>query len=218
MSVIQKHPEFSNFNEIKHPLLLHKLSSLRNHRTSKKEFKELVYEITLLLVYEATKELPITHKVIKTPLENFSAPVLDGKKPVILPILRAGIGMVDAFLSLMPSARVGHIGLFRDEDTLQPQCYYFKIPSHAHDRQFFICDPMLATGGSAIATIDRLKASKIHKITFVCLVAAPEGVEKLSKAHPDVTIYAAALDRELNNHGYILPGLGDAGDRLFGTK
>lgn len=218
MTVVQKHPEFNNFHEIRHPLLLHKLSTLRNHRTSKKEFKELVNEITLLLVYEATKDLPITHKDIKTPLETISAPVLQGKKPVILPILRAGIGMVDAFLSLIPSARVGHIGLFRNEETLQPQCYYFKIPQHSHDRQFFICDPMLATGRSAIETIDRLKANKIHKITFVCLVAAPEGVERLSKAHPDVTIFAASLDRELNDRGYILPGLGDAGDRLFGTK
>ncbi len=218
MTVVQENPEFSNFHEVRHPLLLHKLSTLRNHRTSKKEFKELVYEITLLLVYEATKDLPITHKLIKTPLENFSAPVLQGKKPVILPILRAGIGMVDAFLSLMPSARVGHIGLYRDEETLLPECYYFKIPPHSADRQFFICDPMLATGGSAIETINRLKVNKIHKITFVCLVAAPEGVERLSKAHPDVTIFAASLDRELNDHGYILPGLGDAGDRLFGTK
>jgi uracil phosphoribosyltransferase len=218
MTMVHRHPQFPNFHEIKHPLLLHKLSSLRNHRTSKKEFKELVNEITLLLVYEATKDLPITHRNIKTPLESFSAPVLDGKKPVILPILRAGIGMVDAFLSLMPSARVGHIGLFRNEDTLEPECYYFKIPKHSEDRKFFICDPMLATGGSAIETINRLKAVNIKRISFVCLVAAPEGVKRLCETHPDVPIFAASLDRELNDNGYILPGLGDAGDRLFGTK
>lgn len=218
MTMVRRHTQFPNFHEIKHPLLLHKLTSLRSQRTSKKEFKELVNEITLLLVYEATKDLPITHKPVKTPLETFSAPVLDGKKPVILPILRAGIGMVDAFLSLMPSARVGHIGLFRNEETLEPQCYYFKIPKHSEDRQFFICDPMLATGGSADETIKRLKSMKISKIIFVCLVAAPEGVKRLCENHPDVPIFGASLDRELNDNGYILPGLGDAGDRLFGTK
>lgn len=218
MTMVQRHKQFPNFHEIRHPLLLHKLSSLRSTRTTKKEFKELVNEITLLLVYEATKDLPITYKMIKTPLESFSAPVLEGKKPVILPILRAGIGMVDAFLSLMPSARVGHIGLFRNETTLEPEFYYFKIPKHSEDRHFFICDPMLATGGSAMETINRLKAANISKISFVCLVAAPEGVQRLTDHHPDVPIYAASLDRELNEHGYILPGLGDAGDRLFGTK
>lgn len=217
MPAIQ-HAEFSNLVVVQHPLLLHKLSSLRSAKTSTKEFKELVHEITILLVYEATKDLPITNKTIKTPLETFAAPVLMGKKPVILPILRAGIGMVDGFLSLMPSARVGHIGLFRNETTLQPECYYFKIPKNNEDRQFFICDPMLATGGSACETIARLKAAKIKKMTFVCLVAAPEGVKKLLQQHPDVTIFAASLDRELDSHGYILPGLGDAGDRLFGTK
>ncbi|MFI5205555.1 MAG: uracil phosphoribosyltransferase, partial [Candidatus Paceibacterales bacterium] len=140
------------------------------------------------------------------------------KKPVILPILRAGIGMVDGFLTLMPSARVGHIGLYRNEETLKPELYYFKIPKNSEDRQFFICDPMLATGGSANEAINQLKACNIHKIIFVCLVAAPEGIKNLLAKHPDVPIFAASLDRELNNRGYILPGLGDAGDRLFGTK
>ena len=215
---VYKHPQFPNLHEVGHPLVLHKLSSLRNSKTSTKEFKELAHEITIFLVYEATKDLPITHETIKTPLETFAAPVLDGKKPVILPILRAGIGMVDGFLTLMPSARVGHIGLFRNEETLKPECYYFKIPKNSQDRQFFICDPMLATGGSATETINRLKTLGITKIIFVCLVAAPEGVQKLLETHPDVQIFAASLDRELNKRGYILPGLGDAGDRMFGTK
>ncbi|HEV2613334.1 MAG TPA: uracil phosphoribosyltransferase [Gammaproteobacteria bacterium] len=209
---------FPNLIEVKHPLLLHKLSSLRETKTSTKEFSELTREITLLLAYEATKDLPITTKHIKTPLESFDAPFMQGKKPVILPILRAGLGMVDGFLTLMPSARVGHIGLYRDEETLLPQFYYFKIPPKSSDRQFFICDPMLATGGSAVDTINRLKKAGIKKMIFVCLVAAPEGVKKMLEAHPDVKIYTASLDRELNSHGYILPGLGDAGDRLFGTK
>lgn len=216
--VVKKHPQYPNLYEVRHPLLLHKLSSLRNIKTTTKEFKELVLEITILLVYEATKNLPTTTKLIKTPLETFRAPVLAGKKPVILPILRAGIGMVDGFLTLMPSARVGHIGLFRNEETLQPECYFFKIPKNSRDRQFFSCDPMLATGGSACETVNRLKAEGIHKITFVCLVAAPEGVERMLSYHPDVPIYTANLDRELDSHGFILPGLGDAGDRLFGTR
>lgn len=192
---------------------------LRDVNTNKKTFNELVNEITLLLVYEVTRNVPLTTQTIQTPLEEFAAPVIaSSKKPVILPILRAGIGMVDAFLSLMPHARVGHIGLYRDESTMQPQEYYFKIPTQSEQRQFYICDPMLATGGSAITTINELKARKVSKIKFVCLVAAPEGVARLNQAHPDVAIYAANLDRELNQNCYILPGLGDAGDRLFGTK
>jgi uracil phosphoribosyltransferase len=215
---IKNHPEFPNFHEVRHPLLLHKLALLRDASTSKKDFKELLNEITLLLAYEATKDLPIITKIVNTPLEKTEACDLKGKKPVILPILRAGIGMVDGFLSLIPSARVAHIGLFRNEETLEPNCYYFKIPKHSEDRHFFICDPMLATGGSALETIKRLKAAGIKKITFVCVVAAPEGVARLTKQYPDVPIFAASLDRQLNEQGYILPGLGDAGDRLFGTK
>lgn len=215
---IKQHEQFPNLYEVCHPLLAHKLSVLRDVNTDKKEFKELINEITILLVYEATKDLPMTKQIIHTPLETFEAPMLSGKKPVILPILRAGIGMVDAFLTLMPSARVGHIGLYRDEKTLKPHLYYFKIPSHSKDRQFYICDPMLATGGSAIAAIDKLKECGVRRISFTCILAAPEGVANLYAAHPDVPIFVANLDKKLNKKGFILPGLGDAGDRMFGTK
>lgn len=215
---IKQHAQFANFYEVQHPLILHKLSVLRDVNTDKKNFKELVNEISLLLVYEVTKELPITMEPIETPLERCELPMLAGKKPVILPILRAGIGMVDGFLTLMPSARVAHIGLYRDETTLQPQLYYFKIPPHSKDRQFYICDPMLATGGSAVAAINKLKESGVRKITFVCILAAPDGVARVCQAHPDVSVFAVCLDRKLNKKGYILPGLGDAGDRMFGTK
>ena len=215
---IKQDENFKNLFLVQHPLLQHKLSVLRDKHTNKKEFKELVNEIALLLAYEATKDLPMTTKTVETPLETFEAPVIAGKKQVILPILRAGIGMVDAFLTLMPSARVGHIGLYRDEETLKPHRYYFKIPPNSKDRQFYVCDPMLATGGSAVAAIDQLKKAGIKRISFVCILAAPEGVERLYKHHPDVPIFAAALDRQLNKKGYILPGLGDAGDRMYGTK
>jgi uracil phosphoribosyltransferase len=214
---IEQPKQFPNFYLMTHPLIQHKISLLRDKNTCKKEFKELAYEITLLSAYEATKTLPLTNKTVQTPLETCQAPVLSGKKPVIVPILRAGIGMVDALLTLMPSARVGHIGLYRDENTHQPHRYYFKIPKQSEQRHFFVCDPMLATGGSAAAAITELKKSGIKEITFICLVAAPEGVKHLHQAHPDVPIYAASLDRELNENCYILPGLGDAGDRLFGT-
>lgn len=210
--------DFPNLQVSNHPLLQHKLSILRDKSTTKKGFKELVHEITLLLAYAASQELAITQCQIETPLETMQAPILAGKKPVILPILRAGIGMVDAFLSLIPSARVGHIGLFRDETTLKPKRYYFKIPKESEDRHFFVCDPMLATGGSAIAAIDILKEEGVRNITMVCLVTAPEGVQAFFDKHPDVSLYTASLDRKLNNKGYILPGLGDAGDRLFGTQ
>lgn len=215
---IKQDEKFKNLFLVQHPLLQHKLSVMRDKHTNKKEFGELVNEIALLLAYEATKDLPMTTKMVETPLETFEAPVIAGKKQVILPILRAGIGMVDAFLTLMPSARVGHIGLYRDEETLKPHRYYFKIPPNSKDRQFYVCDPMLATGGSAVAAIDQLKKAGIKRISFVCILAAPEGVERLQKAHPDVPIFAAALDRQLNKKGYILPGLGDAGDRMYGTK
>lgn len=210
--------EFNNLFIINHPLVQHKLTLLREAGISKKAFKELLDEITLLLVYEATKNLPMTTQVINTPLEAYEAPVLAGKKPVILPILRAGIGMADSFLRLMPSARVGHIGLYRNEKTLEPVLYYIKLPQESEDRHYFVCDPMLATGGSAVITINELKKRGISKITYVCIVAAPEGVKNLLDHHPDVEIYTASLDRELSDKGYILPGLGDAGDRLFGTK
>ena len=215
---LKAHPTFSTLQIVEHPLILHKLSVLRDRETSKKKFKELVHEITLLMAYEATTDLPMTAKTVQTPLESFSAPALAGKKPAIIPILRAGLGMVDSFIDLLPGARVGHIGLFRNEETLEPQEYYCKIPKQPDVRQFFVVDPMLATGGSAAAALDMLKKRGCKKLIFVCLVAAPEGVQRLSKAHPDVPIFAAALDRQLNEQGYILPGLGDAGDRLFGTK
>ena len=215
---LNRHPDFANFYSVEHPLIAHKMSILRNKHSSKKTFKEMVEEITLLLVYEATKDLPLTSVQIDTPLETIEAPILAGKKPVILPILRAGIGMVDSFLQLMPGARVGHIGMYRNEETLQPESYYFKIPAQSEDRHFFVCDPMLATGGSATDAITQLKTEGIKNITFVCIVAAPQGAEKLATAHPDVSVYTASLDRDLNQAGYILPGLGDAGDRLFGTR
>ena len=215
---IKQHEIYTSFHEVEHPLLQHKLTLLRDRNTDKKEFKELVDEISTLLVYEVTKDLPLNDKTIETPLETCEMPVLAGKKPVILAILRAGIGMVDGFLDLIPSARVAHIGLYRDEKTLEPHLYYFKIPPHSKNRQFYICDPMLATGGTAVVAIDKLKAAGVKKITFVCILAAPEGVKRVYEAHPDVPVFAAKLDRKLNKKGYILPGLGDAGDRIFGTK
>lgn len=216
--IVMNNSEHENFFLVKHPLIAHKMFYLRDKETSKKKFKELVKEITLLLAYEVTADLPMTTAQVETPLETFDAPLLMGKKPVILPILRAGLGMVDGFLELVPSARVGHIGLYRNEETLEPHRYYFKVPSHGEERQFFVLDPMLATGGSAADAISVLKSEGLKNIKFVCLVAAPEGVKRLAETHPDVPIYAAALDRELNDHGYIMPGLGDAGDRLFGTR
>lgn len=215
---IKQHDIFSSFHEVQHPLLQHKLTILRKKQTDKKEFNELVGEISTLLVYEVTKGLPLVKGTIQTPLASCRMPVISGKKPVILAILRAGIGMIGGFLSLMPSARVAHIGLYRDEVTLKPHLYYFKIPRYSKDRQFYICDPMLATGGTAVCAIDKLKEVGIRKITFVCILAAPEGVERVFRAHPDVPIYAVKLDKRLNKKGYILPGLGDAGDRMFGTK
>ena len=215
---IEHHPRFNNFFEVHHPLILHKLSMMRAVATNKQEFKKLTEEISTLLVYEVTRGLEITDQLIQTPLEVASMPVLSGKKPVVLAILRAGLGMIDGFLNLMPSVRIGHIGLYRDEKTLKPHYYYFKIPKRNEDRQFYICDPMLATGGTAVYAIDKLKEQGVNKIIFVCILASPEGVKKVLEAHPDVPIFAAKLDRELNSQGYILPGLGDAGDRLFGTK
>lgn len=210
--------QFPTLHVIHHPLLLHKLSVLRDVSTTKKSFYELLNEITLLLAYEATKDLPLKNTIIRTPLQSFESQILADDEVVITPILRAGLGMVSGFLSLLPNARVAHIGLFRDEKTLVPIPYYFKIPENCQDKQYFVCDPMLATGGSISIAVDRLKAEGVKKITFVCIVAAPEGVKHFASKHPDVRIFTAALDQKLNEHGYILPGLGDAGDRLFGTK
>ncbi len=210
--------KFENFHIIDHALIQHKLTYLRDINTSKKKFRELVEELSMLMAYEVTKDLPLEDKEIETPLEKMTGKVIRGKKLTVVPILRAGLGMVDGIINLIPSARVGHIGLYRDHDTFKPVEYYFKVPQHPEDRDFFLVDPMLATGGSAVAATSYLKKIGAKSIKFLCLVAAPEGVKAMAEAHPDVPIYAAALDRELNEHAYILPGLGDAGDRLFGTK
>lgn len=211
-------PPFPNLTVLRHPLIEHKLSLLRDKRTATRDFKQLVNEIAALMAYEATKDLPTEAVEIETPLEKTMARHVAGKKLVLVPILRAGLGMVDGIAELIPSARVGHIGLFRDEETLRPVDYYFKVPQDGEARDFLILDPMLATGGSAVAAVERLKAIGAKRIRFLCLVAAPEGVRKMLEQCPDVPIYAAALDRGLNEHGYIVPGLGDAGDRLFGTR
>ena len=211
-------PEFPTLSIVRHPLVRHKLTLLRDRSTPKKIFKELVDEIAMLMAYEATSDLALDEVPVETPLERSVGHRVSGKKLTLVPILRAGLGLVEGVLRLVPSARVGHIGLYRDHDTLQPVDYYFKVPSDAAERDFFLLDPMLATGGSAVSAVDSLKRAGAARIRFLCLVAAPEGVRRLSAAHPDVSIYAASLDRELNASGYILPGLGDAGDRLFGTR
>jgi uracil phosphoribosyltransferase len=209
---------FPNLTVITHPLIQHKLAVLRDRRTSKKTFRALVEEISMLMGYEVTKDLPLEPLEIDTPLERMTAYKVSGKKLTLVPVLRAGLGMSDGILKLVPSARVGHIGLYRDHETLEPVDYYFKIPGDAEARDFIVLDPMLATGGSAVAAVNSLKKQGGSRIRLVCLVAAPEGVERMLRAHADVQIYTAALDRQLNDHGYILPGLGDAGDRLFGTR
>ena len=206
------------FQVISHPLIQHKLSILRRTTTSTKDFRELVDEIAMLMGYEVSRDLPLEDVEIQTPVATTVQKQLAGKKLAIVPILRAGIGMVDGFLSLVPAAKGGHIGMYRDEETFQPVEYLVKLPEDIDQRQIFVVDPMLATGGSAILAVDSLKKRGAASIKFVCLVAAPEGVAALQEAHPDVDIYTAALDEKLNEHGYIVPGLGDAGDRLFGTK
>src|SRR5690349_14349477 len=211
-------PAYPTLRIVSHPLVQHKLSMLRDRETPTKIFKELVDEIAMLMAYEATSDLALVDVTVDTPLERRVGPSVAGKKLTLGPILRAGLGMVEGVYRIMPGARVGHIGLYRDHDTLEPVDYYFKVPSDAADRDFFLLDPMLATGGSAAAAVSSLKRAGGVRIRFLCLVAAPEGVRRLGKAHPDVPVYAAALDRELNSQGYILPGLGDAGDRLFGTR
>jgi uracil phosphoribosyltransferase len=216
--MIERVAEFPSLTIIRHPLVQHKLTILRDKSTETKHFKELVDEIAMLMAYEATSELQIEKRDVDTPLERMTGWHITGKKLTLVPILRAGLGMVEGILRLVPSARVGHIGLYRDHGTLQPVDYYFKVPGDAPERDFFLLDPMLATGGSAVAAVNALKKAGATRIRFLCIVAAPEGVRKLSSAHPDVLIYAAALDRQLNSSGYILPGLGDAGDRLFGTR
>jgi uracil phosphoribosyltransferase len=209
---------YKNFQVITHPLIEHKLTFIRDVKTSKKEFKELVNEVAMLMAYEITKDMPLEEVEIETPICKTKSKILAGKKLVLVPILRAGLGMVDGILKLIPSARVGHIGIYRDENTLKPVSYYFKIPSNCEDRDFILIDPMLATGGSAVYAVDMLKDAGAKSIKFMCLIAAPEGVERFCTAHPDIKVYSASLDERLNEKGYIVPGLGDAGDRLFGTK
>ena len=202
---------------IDHPLVQHKLTIMRDNRTSTKKFRELLKEISLFMGYEVTRDFPIIHEEIETPLQKMNAPKIAGKKVVIAPVLRAGLGMVDGLMQLIPSARVGHIGLYRDEETCKPVFYYYKMPTDK-SRLVIVTDPMLATGGSACDAIRRLKEDGYTSIRLMCLVAAPEGVKAVNDAHPDVDIYVASLDECLNEKNYILPGLGDAGDRIFGTK
>ena len=210
--------EHANLTVIDHPLIRHKVGLLRSVDTPKKLFRELVDEITTLMAYEVTRDLDEESVDVVTPLETTSQRRIRGKKLVVVPVLRAGLGMVEGVLRLVPGARVGHVGMARNEESLEPVEYYFKVPSQEEDRLFLVVDPMLATGGSAAAAIAGLKARGAGRVRMMCLVAAPEGVRALAEAHPDVRVFAASLDRELNDVGYILPGLGDAGDRLFGTK
>jgi uracil phosphoribosyltransferase len=211
-------PEPSNLVVTHHPLIEHKLGILRDRSTPTKLFKELVEEIAMLMAYEATKDLPLEPITVDTPLEQMQGWRVRGKKLTLVPVLRAGLGMVEGVLRLVPSARVGHVGLYRDHATLEPVDYYFKVPGDAAERHFFLLDPMLATGGSAVAAVASLKRAGATHVRLLCIVAAPVGVRRMAEAHPDVPVFCASLDRELNEHGYILPGLGDAGDRMFGTR
>jgi len=207
-----------NVKILDHPLLQHKLTQIRKEETSTMQFRQMINEIGGLMAYEVTRDLPLEEVEVKTPVTTTKAQVMAGKKMVIVPILRAGLGMVDGILQMIPSARIGHIGIFRDEETLQPHEYFAKFPEKLDQRDIFIVDPMLATGGSAIAAVDAVKKRGGKRIKLICLVGAPEGVKAMNEAHPDVPIYLAALDEKLNEKGYIVPGLGDAGDRIFGTK
>lgn len=204
--------------EINHPLIQHKLTLIRDEKTGPKEFRELLEEVAMLMAYELTRDLPLEEMKITTPVAECNCKVLAGKKLGIVPILRAGLGMVSGVLKLIPAAKVGHVGLYRDPQTLKPVEYYCKLPSDITERDFIVTDPMLATGGSAAATITILKEKGAKSIKLMCLVAAPEGIDFVNQAHPDVEVFVAAVDSHLNDHGYIVPGLGDAGDRIFGTK
>lgn len=203
---------------IDHPLVQHKLTLMRRKDTSTKSFRELVHEVSALLAYEITRDMPMQEIEIETPLEKMKSRVIDGKKVVLASILRAGNGFLDGMLQVIPGARVGHVGLYRDPKTLKAVEYYFKMPSEMEERDVIVLDPMLATGNSAVAAVDRLKQTKPRSIRFVCLVTCPEGLKTFHDAHPDVPVYTPSVDRGLNEHGYIVPGLGDAGDRIFGTK
>ncbi len=201
-----------------HPLIQHKIGIIRRQETGSKDFRQLISEIAMLMCYEATRDLKLTDVEITTPISKMTAKELAGKKLAVVPILRAGLGMVDGMLSMIPAAKVGHIGLYRNEETLEPVEYYCKLPKDCAEREVFVVDPMLATGGSATAAITMLKNKGVKKIRFMCIVAAPQGIERMQKEHPDVDMYVGALDDHLNENGYIVPGLGDAGDRIFGTK
>ena len=203
---------------INHPLVQHKLTLMRKKEASTNSFRSLLNELSMLMAYEVTRDMATQDVEIETPLEKMTAKVIDGKKLVLVSILRAGTGILDGMLTVVPGARVGHIGLYRDPKTLQAVEYYFKMPHDMHERDVVVVDPMLATGNSAVAAIDRVKALKPKSIKFLCLLTCPEGIAAMKKAHPEVPIYTAAIDRQLNDHGYILPGLGDAGDRIFGTQ
>ncbi|MBN3523936.1 uracil phosphoribosyltransferase [Paenibacillus apiarius] len=201
-----------------HPLIQHKVTLIRDKRTNTKDFRELVDEVATLMAYEITRELPLQTITVETPVAETESKIIAGRMLGIIPILRAGLGMVEGIVKLIPGAKIGHVGLFRDPETLKPVEYYTKLPTDVHERALIVIDPMLATGGSAIAAIDALKKRDCTQIKLACLIAAPEGVKAVQEAHPDVDIYLAALDERLDDHGYIVPGLGDAGDRLFGTK
>jgi len=207
-----------NVHVIDHPLVQHKLTLMRRKTTSTANFRKLLNEVAALMAYEVTRDVPMQEVEIETPLETMTSRMIDGKKLVFVPILRAGTGLLDGFLSVIPGARVGHVGMYRDPSTLQPVEYYFKMPSGMPERDAIVLDPMLATGNSAVLAVTRLKQEQPRSIRLVCLVAAPEGIATFTRAHPEVSVYTAAIDRQLNDHGYILPGLGDAGDRIFGTK
>ena len=201
-----------------HPLIQHKIGIIRKKDTSSKEFREMISEVAMLMCYEATRDLPLEPIEIETPISKMTARQLAGKKMAVVPILRAGLGMVEGMLAMIPAAKVGHIGLYRDPETLEPVEYYCKLPADCGEREVFVVDPMLATGGSSVSAIRMLKEKGVKHIRFLCILAAPEGVKRMQEEHPDVDIYIGALDEKLNDHGYIVPGLGDAGDRIFGTK
>lgn len=201
-----------------HPLIQHKIGVIRREEVGSKDFRQIIGEIAMLMCYEATRNLKLQDVEIQTPICKMTARELQGKKLAVVPILRAGLGMVDGMLAMIPAAKVGHIGLYRDPETLEPVEYYCKLPADTSEREVFVVDPMLATGGSAVEAIRMLKKKGVERIRFMCIIAAPEGVERMQQEHPDVDIYIGALDERLNDHGYIVPGLGDAGDRIFGTK
>lgn len=215
---MKQYPGIENIFVMDHPLLQHKIGYIRREDTGTKDFRQTIGEIAMLICYEATRNLPLDDVKITTPICETTVKELKGKKMAIVPILRAGLGMVDGILSLIPAAKVGHIGLYRDPETLAPVEYYCKLPDDCSNREVFVVDPMLATGGSSCAAIKMLKDKGCKNVHFMCIIAAPEGVERMHKEHPDVDVYIGALDEKLNEHGYIVPGLGDAGDRIFGTK